>query len=40
VKITPGKVNINFTGDKAFHILLQHSVCVIRPQSYSRWLDA
>jgi len=31
VKITPGKVTIDFTGDKGFHILLQHYVSVIRP---------
>ena len=39
VKTTPGKVDINFTGDKAFHILLQHSVSLIRPQYYSYWLS-
>jgi len=31
VKITLGKVNIDFTGGKGFHILLWHSVSVIRP---------
>jgi len=31
VKITSGKVSINFTGDKGFYILLQHSTFVIRP---------
>jgi len=31
VKITPGKVSIKLIGDKAFHILLQLSVSVIRP---------
>jgi len=31
VKIKAGKVSINFTGDKGFHILLQYSASVIRP---------
>jgi len=31
VEITPGKVSINFTGNKGLHILLQHSVSVTRP---------
>jgi len=30
LKITAGKVSINFTGDKCFHITLQYSVSVIR----------
>jgi len=41
VKITPGKVSIKLIGDKAFHILLQLSVSVIRPHvTHDGWLNA
>jgi len=30
-KITAGKVIINFTREKGFHILFQHCASVIRP---------
>ena len=33
VKITAGKVSINFTGNKGFYMLLQHSASVIRPHA-------
>jgi len=31
VKITQGKVSVDFTGDKGYHIVLQHSAFVIKP---------
>ena len=41
VKITPGKVSINFIGDKNFYILLQHSVFFIRPHViHDGWQNA
>jgi len=39
VKITAGKVRINFTGDKGFHMLLQHSASVIRPHAIHNRLE-
>jgi len=40
-KITTGKVSINFTSVKGFHILLQHSASVARTHViHDGWLNA
>jgi len=38
-KITTGKIRINFTGDKGFDVLFQHSVSVIIPHLIQMMAD-